>query len=79
MPDFYIGQYLPHPEYGPCTVTFVGSDYVGIERGDGWQVLVKKESFLEAPAPGEQVVQSAGKPLSWPESTFVHEGNDACY
>lgn len=77
MPDFYVGQHLTHPGYGPCTVTFVGVDYVGIELGGSANVLVKKDAFLEVPATGEQVVQPIERPLSWPESTFIHENDNA--
>ncbi len=73
MTIFYIGQHLTHPDHGPCTVTFVGSDYVGVETDGGGNALIRKQTFLEAPAAGEQAVGPVGRPLSWPESTFVHE------
>jgi hypothetical protein len=76
MTDFHIGQHLIHPSHGNCTVTFVGSDYVGIELDDGQQGMVKKETFLEKQLSNGQVIQPDTGPSSWPESTFVHEGVD---
>lgn len=77
MEDFYVGQHITHPDHGSCTVTFVGSNYVGIEIDGGGHTLVRKEAFLEAPATGENVVQPVERPLTWPESTFEQEGEEA--
>lgn len=77
MTSFYIGQHLDHPDHGACTVTFVGSDYVGIEMDGGGHALIKKEAFLKAPSIGEQVIRPADRPPTWPESTFVHESAEA--
>lgn len=77
MNEFEIGQHLIHPLHGECSVTFVGSDHLGIELADGQQGLVKKEAFLEAP-PSEECMRPADiRPSTWPESTFVHENADA--
>jgi len=76
MTDFYIGQHLIHPIHGPCTVTFVGRDYVGIELDGGEQGLVKKRAFEEATPIYEQTTQD-DRPSSWPESTFIQEDGEA--
>lgn len=79
MTDFYIGQNLTHPMHGPCTVTFIGSDYVGIEIGDGQQGLVKKQSFLETLQSEGQPMPPDIRPYTWPESTFIYEGDEASH
>jgi len=77
MITFHIGQNLVHPDYGDCTVTFVGKDYVGVEFDADENALIKKDAFQEAPASSKQSIQQSVRTLSWPESTFVHENADA--
>jgi|WetSurMetagenome_2_1015567.scaffolds.fasta_scaffold00086_7 hypothetical protein len=76
MQAFYVGQNLSHPKHGPCSVTFVGKDYVGVMLDNEQAVLLKKESFFEAPVPEEQEEEPEKKPHTWPESTFVFESGD---
>ncbi|HSW62005.1 MAG TPA: hypothetical protein VLH56_01595 [Dissulfurispiraceae bacterium] len=78
MTDFYIGQHCNHPDHGAGTLTFIGSDYVGIELQEGSQVLVRKETFLKPSSPiGVQRLVSSERASSWPESTFVRDDAEA--
>jgi hypothetical protein len=76
MTDFHIGQNLTHPDHGACTVTFVGTDYVGVEFNNGGNALIKKDDFQRPPVPFKQTIAPTIRPSTWPESTFVQEGSD---
>lgn len=77
MTDFHIGQNITHPDHGACTVTFVDTDYVGVEFNDGGNALIKKDDFQRAPESSEPITRPPVRELSWPESTFVHKNTDA--
>lgn len=77
MTDFHIGQSLTHPDHGACTVTFVGTDYVGVEFNDGGNALIKKDAFQYPPVPCEQTIVPTIRASTWPESTFVYEAPNA--
>lgn len=75
MPTFKIGERICHPDYGEGTVTFVGSDYIGVEFDGKREALLRIDSFTAAspdvipePAPAAEATS-----LPWPESTFVFE------
>ena len=54
---FEVGAELDHPRHGPCKITFVGDDYIGIQLANGEQGLLKRErliSQLEAGATPER-------------------------
>ncbi|HRR40342.1 MAG TPA: hypothetical protein P5244_03800 [Syntrophales bacterium] len=77
MTDFQVGQNLVHPEHGPCIVTFVGQDYIGVEFACGSNALVRKEAFNgdtpKGGTPGLLTPEQARQSMPWPESTFVIE------
>lgn len=79
--DFQVGWNLLHPEYGPCTVTFIGQAHVGVEFGGGKDALLRKESFRgevqDDNASTRSTDKSGRESLSWPESTFVSDPADA--
>ncbi len=85
MVEFQVGDQILHDSYGPCRVTFVGSDYIGIRAGDGENALIRKNVGDFAPwnEENEAAWQSAvierekQKEIEakqpWPESTFIFE------
>ncbi len=75
---FTVGQKVVHPEHGEAVVRFVGEDRVGLEFADGQQGLFKKESFdLQPPEIPTPETEEERRHLPWPQSTFVHENQDA--
>jgi len=74
--DFETGRILAHPEYGECTVVFVGEDYVGVRFDDGQNALIRKENFYEPDIGIEQEPIIDRSLLPWPESTFSYGNND---
>jgi hypothetical protein len=80
MQDFEPGQRVNHPKHGPCVVTFVGEEYIGVEFEGGSHALLKRESFVPKPdegAGGAPEEEAPAEPLPWPTSTFVRERPDA--
>lgn len=72
-----VGSRIDHPLHGRGTVTFVGTDYLGIAFDGSGEALIRREA-LEKDAP---MVEAPAEPpreaLPWPTSTFVPEGADA--
>lgn len=81
MTNFLIGQDLVHPNHGPCSVTFIGQDYIGVEFEGGSHALFRKEAFnretSQSSAREQFSTEWERKSLPWPESTFVSEAPDA--
>ncbi|WP_295434496.1 hypothetical protein [uncultured Thiodictyon sp.] len=72
--DLAIGSRFEHPIHGMATVTFVGTDYLGIAFDDHGEELMRRTT-LESEKPA--IAPSAAPDrldLPWPESTFVPEG-----
>ena len=82
LKDLQPGDKILHNWHGPCDVTFVGDNYIGICTGDGQHAMFRKdvESFdawseerEEAwrLAMAEEVAeQKNAETVPWPESTF---------
>lgn len=89
MNSIQIGSKILHQWHGPCEVTFVGTDYIGICTAEGQQAMFRKEPeqfclwseeaeaewkhALEEEKAAEQVEQL----LPWPDSTFRFETEEA--
>lgn len=75
--NLVVGSRIDHPVEGKGTVTFVGTDYLGIEFEDGREALIRRESLEREepilPEPAEPSQES----LPWPASTFIPEGENA--
>jgi hypothetical protein len=77
LKDLIVGSRIVHPVHGAGTVTFVGTDYLGIAFDAGGEALVRRES-LDAAAPVAAEPQApTSEALPWPDSTFVPERDDA--
>lgn len=75
--NWVIGSRIEHRLYGSGTVTFVGTDYLGIAFDGAGEALIRRESLeKDAPAAVEPQVP-ARETLPWPASTFIPEGKDA--
>ena len=75
--SFRAGIQIDHPDHGPCTITFVGDDYVGVRLTSGGNVLLRKSSL--APSRPETEAKSdkpPGLPVPWPDCTFTWEPDD---
>lgn len=75
--ELIIGTRIKHASQGAGTVTYVGTDYIGIAFDGGGEALVRRET-LEQDAPvAEAPVEVRRESLPWPESTFIPEHDDA--
>lgn len=86
--NFQKGDRIVHGGYGPCRVTFVGSEYIGICTTHGQHILVKNksgemqpwsqegEAEWQASVAVEDIKDNIDKKRPWPESTFVFEPED---
>lgn len=75
--NLMVGSRIEHGLYGSGTVTFVGTDYLGIAFDGAGEALIRRES-LEKDAPAVVEPQEpARETLPWPASTFIPEGEDA--
>lgn len=71
--DLVLGSRIVDPLRGMGTVTFVGTDYLGIAFDDHGETLIRRTA-LERDAP--DIAEPAApdrEDLAWPESTFVPE------
>ena len=78
--DLKVGSRFGHPRHGAGTVTFIGSEYLGVAFDDHGDVLLRIATLAEAgsapvgPLPAKPAAQRA---QPWPDSTFVAEPSDA--
>lgn len=71
--NLVVGSRIEHPHYGPGTVTFVGTDHVGIHFDDTGEALIRRDALhASVPRPRAETIFSQ-EILPWPESTFVLE------
>lgn len=85
MNSIQPGDKILHQWHGPCDVTFVGTDYIGICTEDGQHAMFRKDSdqfclWNEAAEAGwktalaeQEAEEQAEKALPWPDSTFCCE------
>jgi hypothetical protein len=72
-----VGSRVESTLHGFGTVTFVGTDYVGIAFDGSGEALIRRDT-LEREAPAVVApVEPCRDELPWPESTFVPEQEDA--
>lgn len=72
-----VGSRVEHALHGSGSVTFVGTDYVGIAFDNAGEALIRRDT-LENEAPATSPAVEPGRDeLPWPESTFVPEDEDA--
>lgn len=81
MEEYYADQVIQHPIHGECTVTFVGTDYIGVVFGGSEHALLRRESF-DPSSDGFKAFYNASDDsdrshLPWPDSTFLAEPLDA--
>ena len=75
--SFRVGNQIDHPDHGPCTITFVGDDYVGVRLTSGDNVLLKKSTLaLSKPRTEVESDKPPGSPVPWPDCTFTWEPED---
>ncbi len=89
MSSIQPGGRILHQWHGPCDVTFVGADYIGICTDDGQHTMFRKdpEQFClwseEAEAAWrtalaeQEAADQAEKSLPWPDSTFRFETEES--
>ncbi len=75
--NWVVGGRIEHRLHGPGTVTFVGTDYIGIAFDDGGEALIRRESLEKDEPAIVEPQESDRETRPWPESTFVPEGEDA--
>ena len=75
--NLVIGSRITHGAHGSGSVTFVGTDYLGINFDGSGEALIRRET-LEKDVPSPPPAPPAtSEPLPWPTSTFNVEGDDA--
>lgn len=74
--ELVVGSRIAHPFHGEGTVTFVGTDYLGIDFDGSGEALIRSDT-LENDEPIIPVAaESSLEALPWPESTFVPDKAD---
>lgn len=82
-PSYSVGDKVTDPRHGFATVTFAGTDYIGLYFEEtGQHALFRIDDHdlhpgWDAAVLAEQAVADAHQSLPWPDSTFVAEGPDA--
>ncbi len=76
MKKFEVGTEINHPKHGPCTITFVGDDYIGIQLASGEQGLVKRERLVSQLEAGVTSDEPPTSQPTWPDCTFICESED---
>lgn len=75
--NLVVGSRIEHGLHRSGTITFVGTDYLGIAFDGEGEALIRRESLeKEVPAVVEQQ-EPVRETLPWPGSTFIPEGEDA--
>lgn len=75
--NLVVGSRIEHGLHGAGTVTYVGTDYLGIAFDGQGEALIRRESLEgEMPAAFDQQ-EPPRETIPWPASTFVPEGEDA--
>ena len=72
-----VGSRLENTALGAGTVTFVGSEHIGVAFDDGTEALIRREALATEAADPVPQVQPSQDGLPWPQSTFVAEGGGA--
>lgn len=75
--DIVIGSRIKHELHGYGTVTFIGTEYIGITFEKGGNALIRPEILVEENPDILEPVEPNQTNVSWPESTFVQESKDA--
>lgn len=75
--NLVVGSRIEHELHGSGTVTFVGTDYLGIAFDDGGEVLMSRETLEREVSTARQPLKPARETMPWPDSTFVPEEDDA--
>lgn len=74
--NFALGSRIEHAGYGTGTISFVGTDYLGIVFDEGGEALIRRDKLeKKSPATSEAEVPERAK-HSWPASTFISEAPD---
>ncbi len=76
MSSFVVGQRINHPEYGECTVTFVGEKRLGVVFDDGTDTMFMLQDFEACDTVDTEAASPASRPVDWPDSTFVPESGE---
>lgn len=73
MSEWRVGDSFEHPEYGRCTITYIGTKRVGIELSGGRQALLMIDEFAAALAKPAASAPEPPMPSTgtWPDNTFV--------
>lgn len=72
-----VGSRIDHAQHGSGTVTFVGTDYLGIAFDGAEEALIRRNVLeQETPFPPQEE-EPPRKELPWPESTFIHAPESA--
>lgn len=74
---FVVGSRLHHPVHGAGTVTFIGTDYVGIAFDGTGEALIRRTALEESMRPVCVPVEAPPDALPWPASTFIPEVSGA--
>ncbi len=85
MTELNVGDRILYDWHGPCNVTFIGNEYIGICTEEGQHTLTRKDAvdfelwseageFAWKAAIGEEkALAELESSRPWPESTFHHE------
>ena len=73
-----VGAQIDHPDYGLCTVDYVGDDHVGVKpavksSGGGKAILLKRESLIADLERGPSTAKPSAPRPPWPDCTFEWE------
>lgn len=88
MSNYRIGGRIIHNDHGPCEVTFVGTDYLGVSFADGSNAMFKytadivpwsekREAEWHAAMRQEKAKKELEAATPWPGSTFHFETEEA--
>ncbi len=89
MNNLQPGSKILHQWQGPCEVTFVGAEYIGICTPEGQHALFRKnqeqlclwseeaEADWRAALADQETAELAGESLPWPDSTFRFETEES--
>jgi len=75
--ELVVGSRVAHPFPGEGIVTFVGTDYLGIDFDGSGEALIRRESLEKEEPIIPMAAESTREALPWPASTFVPEKTDA--
>jgi hypothetical protein len=72
-----VGHRIENSPHGPGTVTFVGTESIGITFDTGGELLIRRDELEKETSVVPQPSEPARETMPWPDSTFIPEKSDA--